>query len=66
MSTPSDRIRARLIHVVTKLAREVRGGGVRMTPDELEALARVLDEHRLSVEARRVRRWLSTAERGTV
>ena len=53
----SDRIRGRLIQVVTKLARAIAAGDGMPAPGELETLAKVLDEHRLPIEAARVRRW---------
>jgi hypothetical protein len=54
----NTRIRNRLIHVVTKLARAHAAGDVTPEPWELEALAVVLKEYRLPVEAARVRRWI--------
>jgi len=54
----NQRIRGRLIMCVTKIARAIAAGEVVPAPGELEALAVVLDEHELPVEARRVRRWI--------
>ena len=56
----SNRIRGRLIQVVTKLARAVDAGEAMPQPNELEALATVLEEQRLPIEAARVRRWIQT------
>ena len=53
------RIQASLIQVVTKIARAIAAGQVVPEPGELAALAQVLDEHRLPIEANRVRRWMA-------
>ena len=57
----NQRIRGRLIMCVTKLARAFAADDVVPSAGELEALAVVLDEYELPVEARRVRRWIATA-----
>lgn len=54
-------IQARLIEMTQKLARAIASGEVTPAPGEMEALAIVLDEHHLPIEANRVRRWMAVA-----
>lgn len=54
--------RARLVAAVKHLAIDMAAGVTTWEPIELRALAAVCDEHKLPVEAARVRRWIPESQ----